>query len=135
MYSPSRSFRKICVGKKGTSRSCVLAKDPTHHGFWYAAVLGPWDQNLRSLCLSSNIVIVHIYYSALRSYLRLFQGAVAKGQLASAGMAVLQAMESSNGFSGQCCRGDTRQPVPAVPRNSKSPQRICNAPLSKETPV
>ena len=27
-------------------------KDPTSHDFWYPPSLGPWNQNVRSLCLS-----------------------------------------------------------------------------------
>ena len=26
-------------------------KDPTNHGFWYPPYTGPWNQNVRSLCL------------------------------------------------------------------------------------
>ena len=26
-------------------------KDPTNHDFWYPPCIGPWNQNIRSLCL------------------------------------------------------------------------------------
>ena len=40
-------------------------KDPTKHGFWYPAYTGPWNQNVRSLCLGGLLSIAGPFYSLL----------------------------------------------------------------------